>query len=153
MKAFVALGSNIPPRKAHIKRALELLGKGPGVYVKRCSRLYETEPVGMKSSHRFLNGVCEVETTLEPVKFMALLLRIEKELGRDRSKGMDREIDLDLLYYDNKILDVQGLTLPHPRLAERAFVLEPWQEIAPDLVVAPWNKTVSQMYKDLKGKG
>ena len=153
MKAYIALGSNISPRRYHIKRAKELLDKAKGVCIKGCSNLYETEPVGMESSRWFLNGVCEVETALEPLKLMELLLQIEKELGRDRSLGMDREIDLDLLYYDNQILDVEGLTLPHPRLSERLFVLEPWQEIAPNLVVAPWNKTVSNLYKDLIEKG
>ena len=149
MKAYIAFGSNIPPRKIHIKKALDLLNQSKNLEVIKCSRFYETEPVGMESDFYFLNGVCEIETDIDPVGLMKLLLHIEKQIGRDRSLGMDREIDLDLLYYNNQILNEDNLILPHPRLNERKFVLEPWQEIAPDVVVAPWNKSVSQLYEAL----
>ncbi len=153
MKAFIAIGSNIPPRREHITKALELLKKNPKVSLRQCSDLYETKPVGMDSTLWFLNGVCEIYTDLKPMKLMRLLLHIEEKLGRNRALGMDREIDLDLLYYDNQILDIEGLTLPHPRLAQRSFVLQPWREIAPDLVVAPWNKSISELYEELIEKG
>lgn len=129
--AYVGLGSNLGDRERTIRRAVELLG------AKRISTLRETDPVGIVDQPRFLNGVAEVETDLTPRELLERLLAIERELGRTREgpRGGPRTIDLDLLLYDDVALAEPGLTVPHPRLHERMFVLEPLAELAPDRLV------------------
>ena len=129
--AYVGLGANLGDREATIRRAVELLG------ATRVSTLRETDPWGYSDQPRFLNGAAEVETTEEPQALLERLLRIERELGRvrDGPRYGPRTIDLDLLLYGDLELDEPGLTVPHPRLHERAFVLEPLRELAPALVV------------------
>ena len=130
-RAFVGLGANLGEREATIRRAVRLLGAS------RVSTLRETEPVGYVDQPRFVNGVAIVETALDPRALLDRLLEIERELGRTRDgpRFGPRTIDLDLLLYDKLVLDEPGLTLPHPRLHERAFVLEPLAELDPTLVV------------------
>ncbi len=150
--AYIGLGSNLGDRLGHIVEALQLLIRD-GVEVVRCSQLYETEPVGMDSALPFYNGVCEIRTRLTPQELMKLLLQVETALGRDRSRGMDREIDLDLLHYVGVSIDLPGLKLPHPRLQQRRFVLEPWAEIAPDLEIAPLSSTIEELLKAIPAGG
>ena len=129
--AYVGLGANLGDREATIRRALELLGAA------RVSALIETEPWGYAEQPRFVNAVAELDTDEQPRALLERLLAIERELGRTR-KGPrygPRTIDLDLLLYGDEQLDEPGLVVPHPRLHERAFVLEPLAELAPDLVV------------------
>lgn len=132
--AYVALGSNLGDREWNLERALELLSELVDV-VER-SPWIETDPVGGPPQGRYLNGVVRVETGLGPRELLELLLRIEAELGRDRSLAPEpnapRTLDLDLLSYDQRILDEPGLRLPHPRLHERRFVLEPLAAISPE---------------------
>jgi 2-amino-4-hydroxy-6-hydroxymethyldihydropteridine diphosphokinase len=130
-RAFVGLGSNLGDREATIRSAVAQLD------VARVSTLRETDPVGLLDQPRFLNGVAELETELPPRALLERLLEVERSLGRTREgpRFGPRTIDLDLLLYDDAVLDEPGLTLPHPRLHERAFVLEPLAELAPDLVV------------------
>jgi len=118
-----------------------------------CSHFYETEPVGIDTEHWFVNGVCEISTTLEPKKLLSLLLEIESYFGRDRTLGDDRPIDLDILFLDDMVIDERDLQIPHPRLIQRRFVLLPWAELAPDLVVSPWGKSVCQMLGELPANG
>ena len=134
--AYISLGSNLGHREASLHRALELLRERAGNVV-ATSSFHETEPVGYTAQPRFLNAVAAIETQLPPEKLMATLLAIERELGRDRAATVPkgpRTIDLDLLLYDDRIIDSPGLTVPHPAMHERRFVLEPLAEIAPHAV-------------------
>jgi 2-amino-4-hydroxy-6-hydroxymethyldihydropteridine diphosphokinase len=135
--AYVGLGSNLGDREAMLRRALELLDARPGIEVVAVSALRETEPVGFLEQPRFLNAAARLETELPPRRLLSALLEVEQELGRDRSgpRFGPRTIDLDLLLYGELELDEEGLGIPHPRLHERRFVLEPLAELAPGLVV------------------
>jgi 2-amino-4-hydroxy-6-hydroxymethyldihydropteridine diphosphokinase len=128
---YVGLGSNLGDREATIRRAAELIG------AQRLSTIRETEPWGYADQPRFLNAVAEVETDLEPRAFLDLLLAVERELGRERTgrRYGPRTIDLDVLLYGDAQVSEPGLEVPHPRLAERMFVLEPLAELAPGLDV------------------
>jgi 2-amino-4-hydroxy-6-hydroxymethyldihydropteridine diphosphokinase len=145
-RAYVALGANLGPRELTIQRAVNLLGTAAGVELAEQSALRETEPVGVVDQPRFLNGVVAVDTTLSPRELLDTLLRIERELGRTREgeRWGPRTIDLDLLVYGSDTVDEPGLRVPHPRLHERRFVLEPLAELAPDLEV-PGVGRVSQV--------
>ena len=136
-RAFVGLGANLGEREATIRRALELLGREPGVEVVAVSELRETDPVGVVDQPRFLNGAAEVRTELPPLELLDRLLAVERALGRTREgpRFGPRTIDLDLLLYDDERIDRPGLEVPHPRLHERRFALEPLAELDPDLVV------------------
>lgn len=137
MDLYLALGANIGHRRETLEQALKMLDGTVGQLV-RCSALYETRPVGFKSENLFLNGVALFNTTIaNPHKILRLTNSIEKELGRKRKSKRgcydDRVIDIDLLMLDRMEIDDEKLTLPHPRMMERRFVLEPLCEIAPEL--------------------
>jgi 2-amino-4-hydroxy-6-hydroxymethyldihydropteridine diphosphokinase len=136
-RAFVGLGSNLGDREAMLRSALELLAREPGVEVRHVSTFRETEPVGFTAQPRFLNAAAEVETELGAPELLARLLDVERRLGRVRSgpRFGPRTIDLDLLLYGDETIDAPGLRVPHPRLHERRFALEPLAELDPDLVV------------------
>ena len=133
MRAYVGVGANLGDREATIRKAVELLG-GDVVAV---SRLRETEPWGYADQPPFLNGALLLETGLEPRALLDRLLAVERELGRTRDgpRYGPRTIDLDLLLYEDVVLDEPGLALPHPRLHERAFALEPLLDLDPDVAV------------------
>jgi 2-amino-4-hydroxy-6-hydroxymethyldihydropteridine diphosphokinase len=150
-RAFVGLGSNLGDREEHLRRAIAGLAELPGTAILGVSRLRETEPVGIHDQPRFLNGAVELETSLGARELLDSLLRIERELGRNRSgvpRGGPRTIDLDLLLYDDLELDEDGLQLPHPRLAERRFVLEPLADLDPALEV-PGRGRVETLFAEL----
>ena len=132
-RAFIGLGSNLGDREAALRGALELLGED----VVAVSSFRETEPVGYLDQPAFLNAAAALETGLAPRALLERLLGVERELGRTREgpRHGPRTIDLDLLVYDDRVIDEPGLVVPHPRLAERRFVLEPLAELDPDLVV------------------
>ena len=137
-RAFVALGSNLGDREATIRDAVRELGDAPAVRVLGVSALIDTEPVGVVGQPRFLNGVAAVETELTARDLLDLLLRVERGLGRTREEAAPhgpRTIDLDLLLYGDEEIDEPGLTVPHPRLHEREFVLGPLAEVAPGIEV------------------
>jgi 2-amino-4-hydroxy-6-hydroxymethyldihydropteridine diphosphokinase len=137
-RAFVALGSNLGDREATIRDAVRELGDAPGVRLLSVSALLDTEPVGVVGQPRFLNGVAALETELTARDLLDLLLRVEHRLGRTRDEAAPhgpRTIDLDLLLYGEEEIDEPGLTVPHPRLHEREFVLGPLAEVAPGLEV------------------
>jgi len=130
-RAYLGLGANLGDRDATIRAAVAAL---PDVVA--VSELRETDPVGVTDQPRFLNGVAALETELSPRALLERLLAVEHELGRERRERWGpRTIDLDLLLYGDAEIDEPGLTVPHPRLHERAFVLEPLAELAPGLVV------------------
>jgi 2-amino-4-hydroxy-6-hydroxymethyldihydropteridine diphosphokinase len=134
---YVGLGANLGDREATIRTALDRLGAHEEIEVERVSRLRETDPVGYEDQPRFLNGVARLQTSLEPRKLLAVLLDLERDLGRTRHgpRFGPRTIDLDILLYDDRTVDEPGLRIPHPRMSERAFVLEPLAELDPGLEI------------------
>ncbi len=137
MLAYVGLGSNLGDREALLRRAVELIGAEPEVEVRAVSSFRETDPVGFLDQPPFLNGACALETELAPEALLQRLLGIEQALGRVRGgqRFGPRTIDLDLLLYGAETIDIPGLTVPHPRLTERRFALEPLVELDPDLTL------------------
>jgi 2-amino-4-hydroxy-6-hydroxymethyldihydropteridine diphosphokinase len=133
VRAYIGLGSNLGDREENLRRALARLAElGPV----RSSSFQETDPVGVTDQPRFLNAAAELETELAPRELLERLLAIERELGRDRKREQrwgPRLVDLDLLLYGDVVIDERGLTVPHPRLAERRFVLQPLNELDPHL--------------------
>lgn len=139
--AFVAIGSNVGDRMAHVAFALEELDRSPGVRLIRRSTLHETQPVGPPGQGPYLNAVVELASGLSPRQLLLTLLDIERKRGRDRSREArfgPRTLDLDLLTWGtatpgDAAIDAPGLVVPHPRMHERPFVLLPLAELAPDL--------------------
>jgi 2-amino-4-hydroxy-6-hydroxymethyldihydropteridine diphosphokinase len=146
---YLALGTNLGDREANLREARRRLEAG-GVRLERCSSIYETEPWGVLDQPRFLNAVCRGRTELSPERLLALAKRIEGALGRVPTvRYGPRAIDIDILLYDRVACASRELTIPHPRLAERAFVLVPLAEIAPDLVVPGLERTVRELLQAL----
>jgi len=151
MRAYLGIGANLGDRAQTISRALAALDAEEGVRVVAVSTLRETEPVGYVDQPRFLNGAAAVETELPPLELLERLLAVERGLGRERAgpRYGPRTIDLDLLLYGDEQVDEPGLTVPHPRLAERRFALEPLAELDPELVV-PGRGRVSDLLLGLQ---
>jgi 2-amino-4-hydroxy-6-hydroxymethyldihydropteridine diphosphokinase len=136
-RAYVGLGANLGSREETLREAIVILDRAPGVDVLAVSELRETEPVGPIDQPSFLNGAVELETTLSARGLLDLLLDAERALGRIRGERWGpRVIDLDLLVFGDEAIDEPGLEVPHPRLAERTFALEPLAELAPQLVIS-----------------
>ena len=136
-RAYVGLGANLGDRERTLRAAVDVLAAEDGIEVVALSTLRETEPVGVGEQPRYLNGVAALETTLTPRRLLDRLLAVEQRFGRVRVPGEHgpRTLDLDLLLYGDETIDEPGLTVPHPRLHERRFVLEPLAELAPGLLV------------------
>ncbi len=151
MRAYIGLGANLGNPAETIERALDLLGEQDGLEVVAVSTLRETEPVGFLDQPWFLNGAVAVETDLSPRELLSRLLAVELELGRTRDgpRFGPRTIDLDLLVYGSDEVSEPGLTVPHPRLAERRFALEPLAELDAELVV-PGRGSVSTLLRGLQ---
>lgn len=134
-RAFIGLGANLGDREATIRAALDALAAEDGVDVVAVSTLRETEPVGVGPQPLFLNGAAEIETTLSARELLDRLLATEQRFGRVRTPGEHgpRTLDLDLLLYGDEQIDEPGLNVPHPRLHERRFVLEPLRELGAEL--------------------
>jgi 2-amino-4-hydroxy-6-hydroxymethyldihydropteridine diphosphokinase len=149
-KAFVGIGSNVGDREAHVRHALELLAAEEGIELIGVSELRETEPVGPVEQGPFVNGAAALATELSPRELLERLLKIEERLGRVRAERFGpRTIDLDLLLYGDEVVDEPGLTVPHPRLQERRFALEPLADLAPGLVV-PGKGPISRLLTELE---
>jgi 2-amino-4-hydroxy-6-hydroxymethyldihydropteridine diphosphokinase len=136
-RVYVGLGANLGDRERSLRAALAALAAEDGIEVAGVSTFRETEPVGVGEQPLFLNGVVALETTLSAGELLDRLLAVEQRFGRVRTPGDHgpRTLDLDLLLYGGETIDEPGLTVPHPRLHERRFVLEPLAEVAPGLVV------------------
>ena len=150
-RAYVGLGANLGDREASLRSALELLAAEPGIELVASSSIRETDPVGYEEQPRFLNAAACVHTALSPRELLDVLLGIERRLGRTRTgqRYGPRTIDLDLLLYAEETVDEPGLHVPHPRLAERRFALEPLAELDPGLVV-PGAGRVSALLAELE---
>jgi len=148
-EVILSLGSNMGDRAGNLRRAVALIGEGAGT-VTAVSSVYETEPWGFSADTPFYNMAAIVQTTLAPPEFLAVLLAIEEKLGRVRESGTERytsrPIDIDILFFGDQIIDTEGLTVPHPRLHERMFVLAPLNEIAPDKVHPVLSMKVSAIF-------
>jgi len=132
MQVYLGLGSNLGDRQANLARALKLLGER--LHIELVSSLYETEPVDYTEQPLFLNAICRAQTELGPMQLLSLVKGIEASLGRVPSfPNAPRPIDIDIIFYGDRVMETPDLTIPHPRLEERAFVLIPLLEVAPDL--------------------
>lgn len=135
-QAWIALGSNIAPRETYLQQAIQMLSEHEEIKLNQVSTVYETEPVGYENQDQFLNLVAEVETSLDPMELLRICQKIEQDLGRKRIiRWGPRTVDLDILLYSTENMNVEELILPHPRMHERAFVLVPLAEIAPELLL------------------
>ena len=136
-RAYVGLGANLGDRERTLRAAVDALAVVDGVEVVSVSLLRDTEPVGVGQQPLYLNGAAELETTLTARELLDRLLAVEERFGRVRIPGEHgpRTLDVDLLLYGDQMIEEPGLTVPHPRLHERRFVLEPLAELAPGLVV------------------
>ena len=149
MSIFIALGSNLGNKEKNLKDALKLLEK-KGVRVHRVSGFIRTRPYGVTDQPDFLNAVAEIETDKSPAELLQLLLQTEQEMGRKRVRRWgERNIDLDLLLYEDRIIDLPELRVPHPDMQNRDFVLYPLAQIAPDTVHPVLRKTVGELWKEL----
>ena len=150
-RAYLGIGGNIGEKRANIEAAIALLNENSAIEVTKISSYYETEPVGYTDQDWFLNVVVEVETKLSPEELLAACQEVENELKRVRLiRWGPRTIDVDVLLYEGYESQDEILTVPHPRMTERAFVMVPLYEIAKDLIIA--EKPIAEWIKSLKGE-
>ncbi len=151
--AYIGFGSNLGDRRANIDRALSLLREDEEMTVDTVSGIYETEYQGEGlAQEKFLNGVLMIKTDLLPLDLLSRLKGVERRLGRTKAQGhsQPRTMDLDILFYDDVVIvDGKTLAVPHPRLHERFFVLDPLSDIAPDLVHPRLGKSIKNLRQDL----
>ncbi|MDX2100127.1 MAG: 2-amino-4-hydroxy-6-hydroxymethyldihydropteridine diphosphokinase [Leptolyngbyaceae cyanobacterium bins.59] len=153
MKSAIALGSNLGDSRAALKGALEQLGQTAGITVTQYSRWYQTPPVGPPQPD-YLNGCALLQVTLSPRQLLETLLQVEVRFGRvRRERNGPRTLDLDLLLFEDLVLDTPFLQIPHPRMNDRAFVLIPLAEIAPDWVEPVTGKTIAALAQRVDGTG
>jgi 2-amino-4-hydroxy-6-hydroxymethyldihydropteridine diphosphokinase len=151
-RVFIGVGSNLGDRRENCREARRRVSELPKTRVVKESSLYESEPHGNAKTW-FGNSVLEVETELAPLDLLKRLKQIEEEMGRKRVKGKrwgSRIIDLDILFYDNEIVEKRNLKIPHPRIPQRRFVLVPLSELAPQLIHPGVNLSVSELLATTK---
>lgn len=145
---YLALGANLGHRLENLRAAIQHLA--PNITVTRCSRIYETEPWGVTDQPRFLNMALQAKTDLSPFELLDALKKIEKKMGRTETvRYGPRVIDLDILLYDDLILQTERLEIPHPRLAERRFVLTPLNDIAPQVIHPLFKQSIYALLQNL----
>ena len=148
--AYIGIGSNIGKREKNIRTAIEIIGRNSKIVSQ--SRLYETEPVGYEDQGWFLNGAFSIDTNAPPEQLLSYIQDAEKELKRVRTvRDGPRTIDLDILFYDQRVIKTKGLTIPHARMHRRLFVLQPLSDIAPDFVHPVLNKSITELVLALGG--
>lgn len=153
---YLGLGSNLGDRVGYVQQATSLLSNDEKIKLVSTSSFYETEPWNFKTDNWFVNAVIIISTSYTPEELLKVCQGIESLLGRLRENGSkysDRNIDIDILFYDDKIVNIQDddtdLIIPHPRVHERAFMLVPLLEIAPAYVHPVLNKTISDIYEEI----
>lgn len=147
---YIGIGSNMGDRQAHCKDAIEKL-KDKGIVIKKASSMYETKPWGLEEQSDFINMTVEAETGLSPEKLLKTLKEVEKEIGRKKTvRWGPRIIDLDILFYDDIVINIEHLQIPHPLLHKRDFVLFPLSEIAPDKVHPVLKKNIRQLKEEFR---
>ncbi|MFQ6039217.1 MAG: 2-amino-4-hydroxy-6-hydroxymethyldihydropteridine diphosphokinase [Candidatus Poribacteria bacterium] len=143
---YISFGSNLGDRLKNIRSGLQFISRNRLITITKTSSLYETEPVGYENQGYFLNGVIEMETYITPHRLLSVLKRAERKIGRKRRRRWGpREIDFDILLYNQKCVDTPSLIIPHPRMHERGFVLVPLVEIAPKVIHPIFKKSVQQL--------
>jgi len=156
-RAWIGLGSNLGPGRATLSASWEELGRTDGIETLALASPYRTQPLGMASTQLFTNSAGALATRLPPRELLAVLLAVEARFGRQRAAGQagqeDRRLDLDLLCYDDVVLQTPQLLLPHPRLHQRLFVLVPLAEISPELVHPVLGRTVRRLLRELEAAG
>lgn len=151
--SYIALGSNMGDREKNLKEAVKHIAALPETKVIKSSNIYETEPVGEPKQRPFYNAVVKIETSLDPERLLQKLQETEKAFGRVRKeKWGPRTLDLDILLYEQQIIATDKLTIPHPLMAERAFVLEPLAEIDPEAYHPVLEKTAAELLQELMDK-
>lgn len=154
MVAFIAIGSNIGDRIGNVRKAASLVADGVNASLLAMSSLYETEPWGIKEQPAFVNAVMKVATVLSPMELLSHTRAIETQMGRQRElRYGPRTIDLDIIFYGGLVMDENGLTIPHPRAAGRAFVMVPLAEIAPDFVHPVLKRSALDIAEGLERSG
>jgi 2-amino-4-hydroxy-6-hydroxymethyldihydropteridine diphosphokinase len=149
---YIGIGSNLGDREKNCARAIELL-RGKGITITKKSSLYETEPWGIKDQPEFMNMAIAIETDLNPHELLALLQKVEVQIGRKKSyQWGPRLIDLDILLYDNIVIDEESLKIPHPLMHERDFVLRPLREIAPGMIHPVLKMNMGELLQRLHNK-
>ena len=144
---YIGLGSNIEDRYLNLINGIDLINNHPQIWVTKKSKIYESAPLYNHNQKFFYNMVIRIETNLSPLDLLLSLKTIESKIGRRKSntKNMPRELDLDILAYGNIEINSEILSLPHPRLNERMFVLKPWTDIAPDFYLKKYSSNISNL--------
>lgn len=151
-KIYLGLGSNVGDRRATLDRGIEALN-GPGLRILRVSPIYETEPQGLREQEWFLNLVAEAETTLFPRQLLQRIRRVEREFGRKRTVANGpRTLDIDILFFAHSVIATADLQVPHPRYAERRFVLAPMADLVPEWRDPATGKSMRYLLDELKGQ-
>ena len=152
-KAFLSLGSNISPRKNNIKKSIIMIEESGNTFIKSESSLYETKPLYNHNQGYFLNKIILIKTQFNPEELLENIKSIELLMGRDIENGhnMPRTIDIDILTFESMKIALNNLVLPHPRILERRFVLEPWKEIAPEYIIPGENLSIKELYNKYLG--
>ncbi len=150
---YLSIGTNLGDRQSNLKTAVTLIGQRIGT-VQAVSQAFETEPWGFQSPNAFLNQALQVTTDMNPVDALKVTQAIESEMGRTskshNSMYADRLIDIDLIFFDDQVIELPGLKIPHPLMHKRQFVLEPLSEIAPEIVHPLLHKTVREMFEEIR---
>ena len=152
-RVFIGIGSKLGKRREHYQKALDLMEDLPNTHIAKCSSLYESEPIG-DAKNWYLNGAVELETDFDPHKLLSRLQKIEQTMGRKKTaqtkKWASRKIDLDILLFDNYVVDDERLKIPHPEMHQRRFVLLPLSELAPQFTHPHLGSTISQLLAAVK---
>lgn len=151
--AYISIGSNMGDRVNFFKKAVQLLHDDKRIAIAEISSLYETDPVGYTEQNMFLNAVLKVKTSYKPEELLEKCLEVERTLGRKReTRWGPRTLDLDILLYNHENIETENLSVPHPRMLDRAFVIIPLLELDPDIMLPKMNTPLNHVLKEIKDK-
>ena len=151
IEVFLSIGTNLGNRFKNIKECIDMIQLNPYIEYITCSKIYETVPMYNTKQNKFLNLILKTITSVKPIELLCEVKSIESEMGRTMNilKNQPRVIDIDILSYGNSMINDDNLIIPHPKIIERAFVLKPWSDIAPDYKLPEINKTISELISNL----